>query len=394
MSPVACAKPHADRVAFAFAGLAQERATIAGVCGDGMRNRLVRSIGGVAFDEENLRSGAHLRNATENVLNVSSFVACGHHHGDGEARRRFTRAGPRARDCEICQRQMAKRPGLNEQFVENVFHEGRSHGPENFLEVADHLKSRQIEKIEEVVDGQPVLRQDGLGQPERLSDGKGGLPDAAVEIDEDSSAGMAEEKDVLEGRLDVPQVVEKIRGNHEIELFAEVGTEIADIHLEKSMAGMALSGARDHFRGEVDSHSRRGLERREEVSRSASQLENPPPGRNHAPVDLLEPAVVPAAEPRALLAFTRHLVPVRPTPVPVRDSGVVPLGRVGLDFARVHSSFAGNDSASRSASLRRAARKSMRPGRAPRPNASRRPGAGGDGESSKTRPPAPFRTGN
>ena len=71
-----------DGVALAASGLAEEPAESPRVRGDGPLDCAAGVVGRVAFDEDELRAGAHLGRALEDGVDVPGLVAGGDDHRD------------------------------------------------------------------------------------------------------------------------------------------------------------------------------------------------------------------------------------------------------------------------------------------------------------------------
>src|SRR5690349_8621683 len=82
-----------------------------------------------------------------------------------------------------------------------------------------------------------------------------------------------------------------------------------------------LPRAADHLCGEIDAHSLRGLECREQIARATANLQDAPAGRDEEAVHLCEPTVVIPTPSPVIVVPAGDLVPVALARLAIGDIG-------------------------------------------------------------------------
>ena len=134
------------------------------------------------------------------------------------------------------------------------------------------------------------------------------LPHPAVEIENHSRPGPAELPNPAEDSLNIPEIIDQIGEDDEIEFFFEA--DFVYIRLEKSQVGVSAPRPGKHPARKIDTDSDAGFKGSQKSSPSAAQLEDSTTGRNQGPVDLGKPHVVVAPKPFGPVETSRDRVPI------------------------------------------------------------------------------------
>ena len=256
----------------------------------------------MSFDEYQLGTSAHFGNALKQLRDIAGFVARRDHHtDDGVGFRtdsRITWSG--ASYHEVGERGETEWEKPGEIRIAHTRDTGRPRGEKDLLPTPHRLKSCQVCKSVEILDGEPILREVWMRQAEPAHRRKRQLPQAAVGVEYDARRRLADRGNVLKDRLDIPEVIDQIRQDHIVERLFE--TEILNVAEHERQLGMAHLGARDPPGGEIDADSMRGCERGQEIPFATSELEHPLTRRHEKPIDACELVVIVATGLTALIA--------------------------------------------------------------------------------------------
>ena len=163
------------------------------------------------FDEDQLRSSAHRRDASEDPLDVPGLVPAGDDHRD--ARQGQSGAGLRRRagDEEMGQGQSVQRPQPDGEPVQDRLYDWCVQRPQDLLPGADDVEPGQVEQVAQVLHRKSVLVQRRLGQAQPVSQPQDWLPRPVVGIDDDARPPVPHPPDLRQDGLDVPDVVQEVR---------------------------------------------------------------------------------------------------------------------------------------------------------------------------------------
>jgi hypothetical protein len=140
---------------------------------------------------------------------------------------------------------------------------------------------RQPEEITDVLDHEPVLIQIGMGEAGAADHRQGWLPQPVVGRDPNPGAGAGEPADFLQHLLHVPDVVQQIGQDDDVESSGK--RQGMRITLDESKSGVPLRCRPNHFFREVDADPQTGPEGGQEVAFPAADLQDTKPGPGEAP---------------------------------------------------------------------------------------------------------------
>ncbi len=185
--------------------------------------------------------------------------------------------------------------------VEEVGNEGEPQGGDDVGVVADHLEVRQGEHVLDLLGREPGLGRLAVLHPEQLAETQERLPEAAVAVDEDTRARVADRLQRLEGGLDVGEVRDHVDEEDHVERPVRPGEHpgIGDVSFEEAqrVASVALAGGADGRARDVDPHAPRRLQRREEMAGATAEVENTLSLGHPDPQDARQVVVVVAVPP-------------------------------------------------------------------------------------------------
>ncbi len=145
--------------------------------------------------------------------------------------------------------------------------------------------------------------------------------------------------DGVEDLLHIPDLVHQVGADNVIELGVEI--EIMGIGFDELEMRMTLPRPRNHSGREVETDSRRRLQRRQKIPLPTADFEDPHTGRDQKPVNFGQPALISPPARQPLLHLRREPVPIETT-----LSGIC---RLLLLFGR-HLAYYGSDAPDRSRS--------------------------------------------
>src|SRR5262249_6310702 len=205
-------------------------------------------------------------------------VAAGDDDRGGRVLRRRLegRLGTRACDDVGAQAKLAdQRQGRNESIDQPAKAQQPKRREQAPLEPYD-VGNGQIEKIGDVLAGQPVLRRGGVSAGNsQIARGKRS-PEPRVIDDDETRLIYAITMQALKRRYAIVQAADRIRQDDRVERAGEVDLilQVLDVRLHESMLRESLSGAFDHAAAEIDADPSRRPQRVEQRSRAAAEIEN------------------------------------------------------------------------------------------------------------------------
>src|SRR6266700_6889452 len=174
----------------------------------------------MALDENQLRTAAHLRRSIQDRADVAALVARGHDY----RHQRLSLAGVRAwggsRHDKVCQRGNLERPHARQIPIGYLLESPGADWQQNLVPAASHFEVCQVQEVVDVLDGQPVLLEQRLAHAEGPCQVQRDLPQAAVEVENQPRAGPRHALQLAEGDLDVPQVVDHVGQDDDVEGLA------------------------------------------------------------------------------------------------------------------------------------------------------------------------------
>ena len=115
---------------------------------------------------------------------------------------------------------MANGPQFNGDFVCKRGDQWHIERQQDLLRGANHFKIGKIEQIFEILPRQPVLQRLLFRKPRPFGDSPRTFPQTAEGIDDDARTGMREAEGVRKRLLHVPEIVDQIGNDDEVERFA------------------------------------------------------------------------------------------------------------------------------------------------------------------------------
>ena len=197
------------------------------------------------LDEHDLGASTHLGRAGEDLLDVTRLIARRNDHRDAKAV--CGKRSPRARpgNDEVRQREVIEGPKFDQEAVGQNVDARCPDGPQHFLPAVHQFEVRQVQQVRDILDGQPVLVQRWSRQLHPRRRGERRLPEPAVIVDDDSCPGVRDAGDLREDRLHIPEVVQQVREDDDVEGAVESGEIVRVGDLERQLR-MPLSGQGDH----------------------------------------------------------------------------------------------------------------------------------------------------
>jgi hypothetical protein len=95
---------------------------------------------------------------------------------------------------------------------------------------------------------------------------------------------------LVEDGLDVPDIVHQVGEHHNVELASK--RERMRVPLDETEARVSSGGVRDHLTGQIETDADPRLQRREEITAAATDLQNPKTRSHDRSVDLDQAAPV------------------------------------------------------------------------------------------------------
>jgi len=163
------------------------------------------------FDEDQLRSSAHRRDASEDPLDVPGLVPAGDDHRDARQGRIGAGLRRRAGEEEMGQSQRVQQPQQDGEPVQEWLYDRRVQRPQELLPGADDVEPGQVEQVAQVLYRKPVLVQRRLGQAQPVGQPQDRLLRPVVGIGDDASPPVPHPPDLRQDGLNVPDVVEQVR---------------------------------------------------------------------------------------------------------------------------------------------------------------------------------------
>src|ERR1039457_4358273 len=126
---------------------------------------VVGLIGGVPLHEYQFGARTHLRDTPKDLRDIASFVA--RRNDDAY---QWVRSGTKcvawrqASDHKVAQRRKSKRKQPREIRIAKTGNHRQPRGQQNLMPASNRLKSGEIQHIIEVLDGEPVLRDEWMRQ--------------------------------------------------------------------------------------------------------------------------------------------------------------------------------------------------------------------------------------
>ena len=309
MSPFGLLEAEAHGVALALAALAEEAAAALGALRDGLLDCLVSVIARVAFDEDDLGVAADVGNAADHFADVAGFVARRDDNGNGRPFvGELAGAVARARDDELGQGQVAERPGLHQVTIAQPSESRNGQRQQDLGPMADDGEVAELEQVVQGVDGEPVLAQGRPGETEVVSHSKRKLPQGVVGVDQQAGARRRQTRELLDHGLDVPHVVDQVGGDDHVERAFDLA-EVVNVGVDEAELGMAVPGTGDHLGGEIDTGAFGGLQRGEQVTAAAAQLQDALAGTDQELVYLVNVAVVVVTPARPHVEMACNVIP-------------------------------------------------------------------------------------
>ncbi len=148
---------------------------------------------------------SHFGRALEERLDIPRFVAC--RNDDRNHRFLLHAPGGRSRYDNVGQGKMVEWPQANK---EAVCEPTQWQWEENLPRGSYRFKPGKHQQGLDVLRCQPVLIEIGRGQVQLACAAQRRLPEAAVEVEKDAGARVAERPDLLEDALHIPQVVDQV----------------------------------------------------------------------------------------------------------------------------------------------------------------------------------------
>ncbi len=132
---------------------------------------------------------------------------------------------------------------------------------------------------------------------------------------------MAHSPHLLQGGLDVPEIVDEIGEDDDVERLIE--DAIVNVRLDEVEIWIARAGAREHFGRKVDTAADRRFKRGEEIALRGAKLGDFQSWGDEVAVDLRQPAAVAAAKALARVTGFRERIPmVDPALAVVKRGGI------------------------------------------------------------------------
>src|SRR5439155_27295103 len=119
---------------------------------------------------------------------------------------------------------------------------------------------------------EPVLSQDRSCQAQGLGERQRRLPQSTVEVEDDPRSRRAEASDVLQDRLEVPDVVNEIGEDDEIELLLEL--EVVRVCPKEPKVRVQPLSMGNCFFGEIHAHADTRSEARQKMPRPRAKLDD------------------------------------------------------------------------------------------------------------------------
>ena len=133
---------------------------------------------------------------------------------------------------------------------------------------------------------------------------------------------MTEGAELLKDTLHIPQIVDQVRQDDDIELFIQP-RKIMGIGNDESKVRMKLPGAADHLFGKINAYTAGGFERCKQISLGAAKLKNISIRAYVKAIDFTQSPVVPAAHAAPGGSFACDRIPVSDAFLLVGDGGCI-----------------------------------------------------------------------
>ena len=135
------------------------------------------------------------------------------------------------------------------------------------------------------------------------------LPQPAVKIQEQARARMAKAFHLLEDALHIPQVVNQIGKDNDVEGFKK-GCEIVYIRVDELQSWVTCLRPADHFLREIHPNAAPGLKLCQQAAIRTAKFQHAQIRANMKPENFREPLVVPPAHALPAIALAGHSIPV------------------------------------------------------------------------------------
>ena len=211
----------------------------------------------MSFNEDNLQVTAHGRESLEDRGDVAGLVPGWYDDRNAWIVVDVLRLRPG--NDEVGKGQLSERPEPHEDLVEQA---GEGQRYQDLMPRANRLKPGQSQHPVGVDGSKPVLRQHWGREPQRLGDREGQLPKAAVEVDNQACGRVTQPAHLLEGDLDVPDIIHQVREDDDVELLVQAG-KVVRVRPDEFEIRMARTGALQHLLREVDANAAGRFERGE-----------------------------------------------------------------------------------------------------------------------------------
>jgi hypothetical protein len=129
---------------------------------------------------------------------------------------------------------------------------------------------------------------------------------------------------VLEYRLHVPEIVDQIGKNDDVEDLIE--NQFVCVSLDEKKSRIPIAGAREHLAGKIDAYADGRLKRRQKIALGASQLQHAQTGRDKVSVDLDQPSSITSAETLSRVTSAGEGIPMRDSVLPMDLGGRIDNG--------------------------------------------------------------------
>jgi len=270
----------AHRVAFALSVLLEQLDVASGIGRLDAHDLVPSSIAAAAFDEDDFDVVAELRSARDDRRDVVALVAT--RHDDARRQVLALAARPRSRHQIVPQAQFADEWQRRDHAVDQRADTEQPLGDQLSPFGAHRLEPRQLEQVGDVRRPQPVCQRFGHAQLEDFGQPQHRLPQIIVIGDDKARVGTAQRQQALERPLAIVEHADGIGDDDDVERTRQAGNRrgilgVADDEIER---GMRRAGARDHRFRNIDADAFLGLQRREQPTGAAADLEHAQPFRN------------------------------------------------------------------------------------------------------------------
>ena len=204
-------------------------------------DRRVGVILRMPLDENEFRRASHFGSPLEDGFDVARFVA---RRDDDRNARLFRGLGAGSCHDEVRQREMMQGPQPHEKFIRQPAQRKRK---KNLLCDFYRFESSELQQVVHVFARQPILIKVARGKVETLCDAQRQLPEPAIKIEEDARARCAKLFNFLKDALHIPQVVDEIGEDDDVECFVDRG-EIVRVGFDEFEIWIFCFRAADHLR--------------------------------------------------------------------------------------------------------------------------------------------------